>query len=705
VEGTGGRAWGLRLGRRGLLRGSVAAAALGSLGGVLLPLGTASAAPPVTAGQIKLLVSIGFQGSGQYAGEMQALVDAYIEANWTRKHPGVAVTTTAGGGSNGPNVGATAEIAASLAGSPEDVITGCCGDWYTFLNANAFRPLDAFIKQDNLDLTVFSPGHLAGLTTAEQGVLALPEYDGPQVVAVNLGMLDQLGLKAPSEQWDYLEAEALWRNLAGTRNGQWVQGMNFTRFPDPWAVAAWGGSYGNATHTVCELDSPKALAAFEWFYPLIWSKVVGGAGSPGGSFAKGTAAMKTQAGWDIESDLLGWRGMNWRYYPMPAYPAGPSTFINNDFYAINAYSKNPPELVWSIFKFVVLDRGFQQLLWRTTFITPNQVPLWPDWQEMLQRVAPPLRDANIGAMAASVNFGHSHFFWKYQDPTAEGIVSNYFNEIYAQKLSIQEGLRLATAQVNALQSASAVAYAKEQAYATAAGAEIAAVTSGRAHAFAPPSRTGAGRAPVPAAGLVRVAAGTYTLLGDGADLWGDSDNGVFAAVASTADKGMFVARLDSIANVNCPHLSQWAKIGLMARGDLSDDAPYIAVLVTGGNGVQVQTRAAALDNTLGTGGTAPSQSAATLTLPNTKPAANYLKKPVWLKLVRDISTWTAYTSPDGKSWTAAGAPVTLTMAGAWVGVFATSHNSSTGFKPGEQIRVAFDQLSFTPSTFVQLGTA
>ena len=699
-KSTGGR-----VGRRAFVGSALAAGAVGTFGGVLRPLQAAAAGPAARNGQVNLVVSIGYQGSSQYSGEMQALVNSYIADNWTHKHPGVSVTTVPGGGSNGPNIGGSAEIAASLAGSPEDIITGCCSDWYTFLNAGAFRPLAPFIKQDNLDLSVFSPGHLAGLTTAEQGVLALPEYDGPQVVAVNLSILDQLGLKTPSDNWDYLEAESLWRGIAGKRNGQWVQGINLTRFPDPWAVAAWGGSYGDATHTVCQLDSPKAVAAMEWFYPLIWANVAGGGGNSGGSFSKGTAAMKTQAGWDIEGDLLGYRGMNWRYWPMPSYPAGPSTFINNDFYAINAYSKNPADLVWSIYKFIVLDRGFQQLMWRTTFITPNQIPLWPDWEQMLKRIAPPLRGANIEAMAASVKFGHSHWFWKYQDPNAETIVSNYFNEIYAKKVSVQEGLRLAAQQVNALESVSAAAFAKEQIYAKQAGAQIGAVTSGKAAAFAPPSKTGAGSAATAAGKRITGAAGTYTLLGDGADLTGTSDNCVFACLPSTADRGTFVVRVDSLANVDCPHLSQWAKVGLMARADLSNDAPYVAVMATGGNGIQLQTRSAALANTVGTGATGTGQTAAALTLPNTKPAPNYLKKPVWLKLVRDVTSWAAYSSVDGSTWVAVGVPLSVAMAGVWIGVFATSHNSSTGFKPGQEIKATFSDLNFTPQTFVQLGTA
>ena len=694
-----------RIARRRLVGGALVASAVGVAGcSVSGGAGHGGSAPPKAAtpttqnGATKLLVAVGYQGGSQFPGTMQALVDAYIARYWTSKHPGVSVTTTAGGGSNGPNMGAAAEIASSLAGQPEDVITGCCGDWYTFLNANMFRPLASFIKQDNVDLSVFSPGHLAGLTTA-QGVMALPEYDGPQVVAVNLEMLDGLGISLPSENWDYTEAEALWRKIAGYRKGQAVTGIDLTRFPDPWVAAGWGGVYGNSEGTQCFLDDPKVVAAWEWFLPLVWSKVIGG-----GHFKSGQTAMKTQAGWDIEGDLLGWSGIKWKYYPMPRWPAGPSTFINNDFYAINSYSKNPPDLVWSIYKFLVLDSGFQELMWKTTFITPNRIDLWPSWERLIKAVAPPMVGKNIEAMAASVKFGHSHYFWKYEDPTAEGIVGTYFKQIAARQVSVKTGLHQATQQVNALQAASATAYTKEATFAKQTSAQVAAAEAGKRHPFTPPAKAGVGSAATAAGKLVTAAGGTYTLLGNGEDLWGGSDNGVFACTSSTATKGTYVARLDRIANVDCPHLSQWAKVGLMARSDLSNDAAYVAVLITGEHGVQVQSRAAPLANTIGQGATAKEQLAAALTLPNKTAAPNYLKKPVWLRLVRDVNLWTAATSSDGKKWVTAGAPLKLEMAGVWLGVFATSHNSSKGFKAGQEIQAVFDKLTFAPATFVQIGS-
>ncbi len=83
--------------------------------------------------------------------------------------------------------------------------------------------------------------------------------------------------------------------------------------------------------------------------------------------------------------------------------------------------------------------------------------------------------------------------------------------------------------------------------------------------------------------------------------------------------------------------------------------------------------------------------------------ANYLLKPVWLRLVRQDNRWSAYTSLDGSHWQAAGTPVGVDAAGVWVGLFVTAHDGSFG-KSGLKIQATFDHLSgFAPTQGYQLG--
>ena len=55
-----------------------------------------------------------------------------------------------------------------------------------------------------------------------------------------------------------------------------------------------------------------------------------------------------------------------------------------------------------------------------------------------------------------------------------------------------------------------------------------------------------------------------------------------------------------------------------------------------------------------------------------------MKVPVWLRLTRKGSTFTAFRSADGKAWEQVGTPVDVPMAAdALVGLAFTSHNNVT----------------------------
>ena len=129
---------------------------------------------------------------------------------------------------------------------------------------------------------------------------------------------------------------------------------------------------------------------------------------------------------------------------------------------------------------------------------------------------------------------------------------------------------------------------------------------------------------------------------------------MFAGTMSTASTADFVCRVTSLANVDCPQVSQWARVGLISCGDLSDVAPAVTLDATGANGVyqQAQTTPIAGWSAKGPASTtAPSGliGGQVLTLPLTQKAANYLLHPVWLRLHREGLDWYTYTSLDGKA--------------------------------------------------------
>jgi hypothetical protein len=155
------------------------------------------------------------------------------------------------------------------------------------------------------------------------------------------------------------------------------------------------------------------------------------------------------------------------------------------------------------------------------------------------------------------------------------------------------------------------------------------------------------------AGSQALSGGTWTVQGGGADIWGTNDQFHFVSQsASTA--GTVTARV--VSQTNC---SVWAKAGVMLRQDASAGSAYYAIEVTPGNGVVVQYRASA--------------GASALTAASVAGAA-----PAYVRVVRSGTTFTAFTSPDGVTWTAvAGSTETLSVTGTMLGGLAvTSHNTS-----------------------------
>jgi hypothetical protein len=170
-------------------------------------------------------------------------------------------------------------------------------------------------------------------------------------------------------------------------------------------------------------------------------------------------------------------------------------------------------------------------------------------------------------------------------------------------------------------------------------------------------------APSPA-GSATFNGGVYTVNGSGADIFGTSDQFNYVYLP-TSGNGTIIARVVSQSNTGSTN----SKAGVIWKASTASGSPYI-LIETGPTGlVKVQY------NFNG------SVSGATYSLPN-----------LWMKLVRSGANFSAYTSPDGVTWTSVvvnkNLP-TITTA-ATVGIYEVSH------KPGALGTATFDNVSFTP---------
>jgi hypothetical protein len=148
---------------------------------------------------------------------------------------------------------------------------------------------------------------------------------------------------------------------------------------------------------------------------------------------------------------------------------------------------------------------------------------------------------------------------------------------------------------------------------------------------------------------------TYTLLGNGADIYGTSDQFNFASRSMSGD-GSVIAYVNSITNTD-----PWAKAGVMIRSATpSADAAFAGLFVSPTNGIVFEWRP--------TAGAAVQQEVSA-------PPGGPVGAPVSLRLTRTANSFSAYYSTDGINWILVGpaqsVPLTVSTA---AGIAVTSHN-------------------------------
>jgi hypothetical protein len=160
---------------------------------------------------------------------------------------------------------------------------------------------------------------------------------------------------------------------------------------------------------------------------------------------------------------------------------------------------------------------------------------------------------------------------------------------------------------------------------------------------------------------------TTTISGNGADIWGTSDQFNFNSTTMTGD-GSAIAYVNSITNTNA-----WAKAGVMIRNDTTAGSAFAAVLVSPTSGITFEWRSTA-------GGVTNQEISS--------PAGGPTPAPVGLKLTRSGNTFTAYYSTDGINWLQVGPSQSVALnSTVLAGIAVTSHNT------GELCTATFSSVS------------
>ncbi|TKJ39209.1 MAG: hypothetical protein CEE38_00185 [Planctomycetes bacterium B3_Pla] len=186
------------------------------------------------------------------------------------------------------------------------------------------------------------------------------------------------------------------------------------------------------------------------------------------------------------------------------------------------------------------------------------------------------------------------------------------------------------------------------------------------------------------------AAGTVTVVGRGADIWGTADEFQYAYTTLTGDGSMTV-KVDSLASTD-----NWTKAGIMIRESLDAGSAFAAVYATGTNGVRFQARMMTDQDAVSDTSVATDEQ---------KAAA----APVWIMIERVFPMINAYYSTDGvmfvpMSWNPQVIP--MTPAPIHIGLAVTSHSGAETFA-----EAVFSEVSSTggvaagPLTSAEIGLA
>lgn len=152
--------------------------------------------------------------------------------------------------------------------------------------------------------------------------------------------------------------------------------------------------------------------------------------------------------------------------------------------------------------------------------------------------------------------------------------------------------------------------------------------------------------------------GTFTITGNGNDIWGNSDNFHYVYRQLTGD-GEVIARVTD----NGTGTNDWTKGGVMIRQSLDGGSTHADTFITSGsgNGYTFQRRLVAGGGSSSNNGVAPA-----------------IAPPYWVKVERTGNDFSGYISPDGITWNQHGVTVTIEMTDpVLIGLAVTSHVDGT----------------------------
>jgi ABC-type glycerol-3-phosphate transport system substrate-binding protein len=344
------------------------------------------------------------------------------------------------------------------------------------------------MQRDNVDTSIFPQSQLASLRIggAQYG---LPVSIESVVAAVNLGILDEMGLAAPDDGWDYKAAEKLFRATTVTGHDEKTHryGGAFyfyaEYYPEEYYLRQFGGSYVDPQDAgKCNLSAEGSIACGEYIYPLLQEGICTTDWAYSGKFPNNLLTVGLCGSFMLPQFAAYPATLKYRFMPLPKGPVMGATFGSPAFYAIPSTTK-VADAAWRLLRWMSFEPDFQQANMKFGLLPPASLKLYGDFVDVVKAVAPPLRDKNVEAFSAWVTDGHAFPdpFFKYNTGSAFNLLNTDLAKILTAHASVRETFVQAAAHVDAYE---AVAAAQQTSVASAerrfptSGPAIAAVPEG-----------------------------------------------------------------------------------------------------------------------------------------------------------------------------------------------------------------------------------
>lgn len=214
--------------------------------------------------------SVHLRGTVWVAPEELAALEQ-LTAMYQQDHPDVEIEwiNIVGGGPYGRD-----KLQTMLAGGDiPDFMMLNTGQFEALAARNQLLPLDDYVADSGLDLSIYWPQAIAG--SSYKGVLyGLPRDMSDVILYYNKDQFDAAGIDYPSDDWTWNEFLAAAQALTVDTNGdglidQWGFGMGNVSWQWDGFVLANGGQVLSDDRSTCMFGEPKAVEALEFWFGLL----------------------------------------------------------------------------------------------------------------------------------------------------------------------------------------------------------------------------------------------------------------------------------------------------------------------------------------------------------------------------------------------------------------------------------------------------